>query len=388
MASESSDGLVEHLANGRGGREKREGGEEYRSEEDEKSKIMRRSSRPKTFPKRSLRNDEPLPVLMYKEGEPLKDLSKFLVDGEGKYVEVRIPAECMSNANRQVRARQLWGNEIYTQDSDLVAVLMHGGYYNQALSAPPSSVAEVRAIVQPLPPQPAYQSSARNSIRSRAWGTAVEGCSYRVERCTLVSRSGVLTDLEPSPDGAAAVVPTFTPAQFERAMNTRAAASSMERRQRTMTEVTIQYNLCNEPWLKYSMAAVADRGLKPSQWTSARLHKEVIYLETQKQRYELSRVETPSTTGAEPPPREVFRWARCRRILTQTQLRRVGMPLPESYLDVLEPALAWEDLQWSPTGVAVKGKSYQIVRLHFTKQTRHSSVAEAAADDTAVPMES
>lgn len=50
-----------------------------------------------------------------------------------------------------------------------------------------------------------------------------------------MSRSGVLTDLEPSPDGAAAVVPTFTPAQFERAMNTRAAASSMERRQRTMT---------------------------------------------------------------------------------------------------------------------------------------------------------
>lgn len=62
-----------------------------------------------------------------------------------------------------------------------------------------------------------------------------EGGVWQVERCTLVSRSGVLTDLEPSPDGAAAVVPTFTPAQFERAMNTRAAASSMERRQRTMT---------------------------------------------------------------------------------------------------------------------------------------------------------
>ena len=32
----------------------------------------------------------------------------------------------------------------------------------------------------------------------------------------------------------------------------------------------MQYNLCNEPRIKYSMAAVADRGLKPSQWTSAR----------------------------------------------------------------------------------------------------------------------
>lgn len=29
-------------------------------------------------------------MLLYKEGEPLKDLSKFLVDGEGKYVEVSL----------------------------------------------------------------------------------------------------------------------------------------------------------------------------------------------------------------------------------------------------------------------------------------------------------
>ena len=40
-----------------------------------------------------------------------------------------------------------------------------------------------------------------------------------------------------------------------------------------LQEVTIQYNLCNEPWLKFSMAAVADRGLRHSQWTSGRLHR-------------------------------------------------------------------------------------------------------------------
>jgi hypothetical protein len=32
-----------------------------------------------------------------------------------------------------------------------------------------------------------------------------------------------------------------------------------ERRQRLIQEVTVQYNLCNEPWLKYSIAAVADQ---------------------------------------------------------------------------------------------------------------------------------
>ena len=40
------------------------------------------------------------------------------------------------------------------------------------------------------------------------------------------------------------------------------------------------YNLCNEPWLKYTWHVVVDRGLKPSAWTSARLHDEVLLLET------------------------------------------------------------------------------------------------------------
>ena len=44
----------------------------------------------------------------------------------------------------QVRARQLWGNEIYTQDSDLVAVIMHLGYYNHSITSPPAGALEVR----------------------------------------------------------------------------------------------------------------------------------------------------------------------------------------------------------------------------------------------------
>ncbi len=42
-----------------------------------------------------------------------------------------------------MRARQLWGNDIYTQDSDLVAVLMHLGYYNHTITTPHPSVNEV-----------------------------------------------------------------------------------------------------------------------------------------------------------------------------------------------------------------------------------------------------
>jgi hypothetical protein len=45
-------------------------------------------------------------------------------------------------------------------------------------------------------------------------------------------------------------------------------------------QVTVLYNLCNEPWLKYTLGALADRGLKPGQWTSARLREETLFLET------------------------------------------------------------------------------------------------------------
>ena len=45
-------------------------------------------------------------------------------------------------------------------------------------------------------------------------------------------------------------------------------------------EVTVQFNLCNEPWLKYNMLLVADQGLRRQQWTSARLHRDALYLET------------------------------------------------------------------------------------------------------------
>ena len=53
-----------------------------------------------------------------------------------------------------MRARQLWGNIVYTQDSDLVAVLMHNGFYNHALQQPPAGMAEARRPRVPAPLRP------------------------------------------------------------------------------------------------------------------------------------------------------------------------------------------------------------------------------------------
>ncbi|KAL9254269.1 hypothetical protein AKJ16_DCAP03730 [Drosera capensis] len=347
-------------------------------------------------------------TVLYKVGECMLELAKLWKEYEASLadktdrslqnaptLEIRIPAEYVTATNRQVRGGQLWGTDVYTDDSDLVAVLMHTGYCRPTASPPPSAIQELRATIRVLPPQDCYVSTLRNNVRSRAWGAAV-GCSYRVERCCIVKKGGGSIDLEPCLAHASTVEPTLAPVAVERTMTTRAAASNALRQQRFVREVTIQYNLCNEPWIKYSISVVADKGLKKHLYTSARLKKgEVLYLETHTRRYELcftgeKMVKTPTAsqvqeTDTEKPHNhvaqsvngdrthadgdavmiDVFRWSRCKEPLPQKKMRSIGIPLPVDHLEVLEENLDWEDVQWSQTGVWIAGKEYQLVRVHF-----------------------
>ncbi|MFS7988006.1 putative histone deacetylation protein Rxt3 [Helianthus anomalus] len=303
-------------------------------------------------------------------------------------LEIRIPAEHVTATNRQVKGGQLWGTDIYTHDSDLVAVLMHTGYCRPTASPPPPAIQELRTTVRVLPPQDCYVSTLRNNVRSRAWGAAIDsGCSFRVERCHIVKKAGGTIDLEPCLTHTSTVEPTLAPVVVERTMTTRAAASNALRQQRFVREVTLQYNLCNEPWIKYSISAIADKGLKKPLFTSARLKKgEVLYLESPTQRFELcfngeKMVKSGNemdTNGVDSDNNnnnhnnngnnsmmDVFRWSLCKKPLPQTLMRSIGIPLPPEHLKVLEENLDWEDIQWSQTGVWIAGKEYPLSRVHF-----------------------
>ncbi|KAF5445804.1 hypothetical protein F2P56_034826 [Juglans regia] len=363
--------------------------------------------------------------VVYKVGECMQELIKLWKEhkaseaennGEsslnGPTLEIRIPAEHVTATNRQVRGGQLWGTEIYTDDSDLVAVLMHTGYCRPTASPPPPAILELRATIRVLPPQDCYISTLRNNVRSRAWGAAI-GCSYRVERCCIVKvmetssyslyfhcclpqvmKGGGTIDLEPCLTHTSTVEPTLAPVAVERTMTTRAAASNALRQQRYVREVTIQYNLCNEPWIKYSISIVADKGLKKPLYTSARLKKgEVLYLETHSRRYELcftgekmvKAIPATQVHGLETEKSQnhhshstngerndcdnmvidAFRWSRCKKPLPQKVMQSVGIPLPLEHVEVLEENLDWEDVQWSQTGVWISGKEYTLARVHF-----------------------
>ncbi|CAE6091563.1 unnamed protein product [Arabidopsis arenosa] len=411
---ESEDGCLE----GEGGTEREKDAFNYGVQQ--RKRALRPRGSPQTTNRdhvlsRSQDNDgvqgkSEVSIVVYKVGECMQELIKLWKEydlshpdksgdfaNNGPTLEVRIPAEHVTATNRQVRGGQLWGTDIYTDDSDLVAVLMHTGYCRPTASPPPPTMQELRTTIRVLPSQDYYTSKLRNNVRSRAWGAGI-GCSYRVERCYILKKGGGTIELEPSLTHSSTVEPTLAPMAVERSMTTRAAASNALRQQRFVREVTIQYNLCNEPWIKYSISIVADKGLKKPLFTSARLKKgEVLYLETHSCRYELcfagektikaiqasqqqsshEAMETDNNnksqnhltngdkTDSDNSLIDVFRWSRCKKPLPQKLMRSIGFPLPAEHIEVLEENLDWEDVQWSQTGVWIAGKEYTLARVHF-----------------------
>jgi hypothetical protein len=118
--------------------------------------------------------------------------------------------------------------------------------------------------------------------------------STQVERCWMVTRSGKQLELQPRVDDCAITHPTFALSNSDRQVNTRSTTGSS--RNKPLTEVTVLYNLCNEPWMKYSMSSIADRGLKSSQWTSSRLREECLYLETSRWAVTVSIPDSPAAS--------------------------------------------------------------------------------------------
>jgi hypothetical protein len=417
-------------------------------------------------------------VLYYpRDGRPLSREIVPLQRAGVAEVEVSLPPELVTAANRHVRARQLWGDGSYTDDSDLVAVLMHRGHYaaTHPPHPPPAAVAEVRARLALLPPADRYPSAFRNGVRSRAWHGRVEsGCAYRVERAWVVTRTGSAVELlapptpPPTDEGvvpaaaaaAAAATPatappirplggapTLIPAHGDRHVATRAqagrgaggasaaAAAAAAAAKAALAEATVVYSLSNEPWLKYSPAAVADRGLAPKNWTSARLRSEVLFFETARERYQVAYVSTERVDGGggggdgartrgttpaagarqTPPPaaaalsqgaagaagggggsappgggdgktfpvpgaagRDVYSLSRCRAPLPLAAVRRLGVPLPSpGHTEVVEADLGWEELRWGSGSLRVRGRELEVVRVLFVRTPRAEQELQA-----------
>lgn len=96
---------------------------------------------------------------------------------------------------------KLWGTDVYTDDSDIGAILVHAGFIRwdewraqrEEVPAPGKSGIEVHLRV--LPPMVRYVGTRRRGVRSRAWGNSHDGNSIMVEHVARVEVSFIVMKL-------------------------------------------------------------------------------------------------------------------------------------------------------------------------------------------------
>lgn len=103
------------------------------------------------------------PVL-YKPGEEFRGLKKHV----GKRLVVHIEAKHITTTNDQVTERQIWGNNGYTADSDLICVLLHTGSLKTITAEPPDYFG-IALYMYILPGKSSYVGTKRGTMRSRNW---------------------------------------------------------------------------------------------------------------------------------------------------------------------------------------------------------------------------
>lgn len=275
-------------------------------------------------------------------------------------IQALVPGQYLADAAalRSVRLRQLWGTDVYTEESDLVAVLVHTGHVALHADAPAPPLLVTLAVCAR---QPAYLSSTRHGLTSRGWDQAHPGVSYKVVRC--LAYAGDAADLDPRITAATSgrralpsislMAPGYPPSSLH-----------------------VIFDLCNEPMYKYSLPLVADRGLEASDWTSARLRFESLYLEGSDKRYELSRSGTHRPQGSH-VDYDCYKFAEVLepQALDSAEMLRLGVPLPSDRTTVLHSDVDWEDFAWGHHSVRVGTKEYPLLRLKFLP---HAEPVDAA----------
>ncbi|KAF1804086.1 histone deacetylation protein Rxt3-domain-containing protein [Mucor lusitanicus] len=141
-------------------------------------------------------------------------------------MEIRVPARFLTFENVKVKKRALWGTDIYTDDSDIVAMAIHSGKYQPHFIEPtieptdPFALAvagkqkesieaarrlalsgkkytqhdqhwipdhDLKVTVRVLPTLQSYASSIRHRLRSREWGKH-DGMSLFVNKVEKIKR--------------------------------------------------------------------------------------------------------------------------------------------------------------------------------------------------------
>jgi hypothetical protein len=281
--------------------------------------------------------------VVYTPGMPVS----VLCDKQPGLIQVRIPAKFLCYNNKVLRSRQLWGTDLYTDESDLVAIAAHMGLFCPAWN-PPLLHMLVLYVKLEDGSKRTYEPSCRYGLESRGFSDAYDGYAVHIEKCCILK--SINSELPSA----------------ENRIPARSALGSLQGHHDCPPSIqwpvdqslVVSFSLSNDAWQRYSLWAVADGGPDPSQWTSYRLKSEVLFVETRACRYELSVEDTSSEFL-------LYRWAEVSEPtkLDGHEMRKLKVPLEGKYVRVVSSKLDWEDLAWGHSQLQIRGITYPLTRF-------------------------
>ncbi|KAL4209184.1 hypothetical protein CU097_013754 [Rhizopus azygosporus] len=84
-------------------------------------------------------------------------------------MEVRVPARYLTFENVQVKKRAIWGTDIYTDDSDIVAMVIHSGKYEPQYKEPEIEPNDPFALAIAGKPREATEAAKKLALSGKKW---------------------------------------------------------------------------------------------------------------------------------------------------------------------------------------------------------------------------
>ena len=264
---------------------------------------------------------------LYKQFVPLPNLSEFVQS----YITVIVESRYLTNSNPTIVKRHIWGNEFYSSDSDIVCILQHTG--TMKLQEAPPQCKGLAVYFKVARSRSNYTSQFRNGIRSRK-NTSFEGHSIKLETVKELDNLGSEEFLAK----LASQMPTKAK-QVKRKQ--KHARKSLENDQ----EMSIVFNLSNDPIYKFNLGEFGDKRSVDCK-VSETLLKEVLYLESLANRYEISYDQETKLFAIKRVVDPLFKDLK--------YMQELKVPLPETDVEDIYKDLKWNEFVWDDQSLVVR----------------------------------
>eukprot|EP01134_Creolimax_fragrantissima_P005665 CFRG5665T1 len=310
----------------------------------------RRVARKKKGVRKATSANPPLPTWTYSPGDLIPDLSKNI----GDILSVVVPRRFFDpEYDRANFERQLWGSQVYTDDSDILSLLLHADKFELPSTEPDYDLL-AKFKICPREEKYVVSTNKKTMLKSRPWSGLHDGTSLRVEKVIKVTSPKKGEEKIPEKEHVASTK--------DRSARYKAKMEKEDRRVLSdawnhLSDCSIVFNLSNDPVLKYSTTLVEDRGVSHQSFTSARFLKESLYVETLTRRFQIS-ASRKANSGSN---KCLFMFAEVKKpfAVTNSNAERV-VPLPAHLVNVLQDVLTWNDFVWTTEGVTVQGNRYKL----------------------------